>query len=117
MDNDITWDYAWTNDVPNLFDRCAEHDLPWTRMPIRHWETSFRVRRGTVGRVCTTCYRSLPDAKSAGRSRAAQAVGRPTRPRAWVARSATRIKEALMGEHETGPEHTTERHHSFFEKI
>jgi phospholipase C len=29
VDNDITWDYAWNNDVPNLFDRCAEHEVPW----------------------------------------------------------------------------------------
>lgn len=29
VDNNITWDYAWDNDLPNLFERMTDADVPW----------------------------------------------------------------------------------------
>jgi phospholipase C len=29
VDNHIVWDYAWNNDLPNLFQRMTEHDVDW----------------------------------------------------------------------------------------
>lgn len=29
VDNDATYDYAWDNDLPNLFDRMTAHGVPW----------------------------------------------------------------------------------------
>ena len=29
VDNNITWDYAWDNDLPNLFTRASEHGVDW----------------------------------------------------------------------------------------
>ncbi len=29
VDNNVTYDYAWDNNLPNLFDRMTEHALPW----------------------------------------------------------------------------------------
>ncbi len=30
VDNDITWDYAWNNDLPNLFERMTDQGVSWT---------------------------------------------------------------------------------------
>lgn len=29
VDNNITWDYAWDNDLPNLFTRATDRGVPW----------------------------------------------------------------------------------------
>lgn len=29
VDNNITWDYAWDNDLPNLFTRATDNSVPW----------------------------------------------------------------------------------------